>query len=297
MLSADSLLDLYGRHPDLLQSPVDPFVIGDTAYDTDASPVVMGVVNLSRDSTYRESIALTLESALRKARVQHAEGAHVIDIGAESTRGDADRVGEEAQIRQLVPVIEALHGEGIPVSVESYSPRVVEAGLRAGAGMINMTGRDPGDEILGMAADAGASVVMCFVPGTHARDGSSYSLMADPIPQLRDYFSERLEQARRLGVKSVAIDAGLGFFYGPDVSQPEKQRHQGQSLLNSFRLRDLGAPICQLMPHGFDFFEDRYRIGEAFFTVLARLGGVGIYRVHEVPDVVRVLRTMQQIPT
>ena len=57
----------------------------------------------------------------------------------------------------------------------------------------------------------------------------------------------------------------------------------------------MGVPICQLMPHGFDFFEDRYRVGEPFFSVVARLGGVGIFRVHEVPEVVRVLRTMDEL--
>ncbi|MFM8774760.1 MAG: dihydropteroate synthase [Actinomycetota bacterium] len=292
MLNVEALVELQQRFPGLIDAPVAPFVIDGQAYDTDATPVVMGVVNLSRDSTYRESIALTFESAVRKARVQSAEGAHVIDIGAESSRGDASRVDSQTQIKQLVPVIEALTAEGIATSVESYDLDVVRACLAAGAGTVNMTSRDPGDEILAQVAEAGASVVMCFLPGEHARDGAAYDLQDDPIPQLHDYFAERVASARALGVTSMAIDPGLGFFYGPHVPQPVKQRHQGQVLLHSFRLRDLGVPICQLMPHGFDFFEDRYRAGEPFFTVLARLGGVGIFRVHEVPEVVRVLRTM-----
>lgn len=297
MLTVGALVELQRQFPGLIDAPVAPFTIDGIAYDTDATPVVMGVVNLSRDSTYRESIALTFESAVRKARVQSAEGAQVIDVGAESSRGDASRVDPATQIKQLVPVIEALTAEGIATSVESYDVEVVRACLAAGAGMVNLTSRDPGDEILAQVAEAGATVVMCFLPGEHARDGSSYDLQDDPIPQLHDYFAARVARARELGVTSMAIDPGLGFFYGPQVSQPVKQRHQGQVLLNSFRLRDLGVPICQLMPHGFDFFEERYRAGEPFFTVLARLGGVGIYRVHEVPEVVRVLRTMNTLST
>ncbi len=295
MLSAAALVALQQRYPGLIDKPIAPFTLQGQSFDTDTNPVVMGVVNLSRDSTYRESVALTRESAIRKARVQFAEGAHVIDIGAESSRGDAARVDSASQIAQLVPVIEQLSSEGIPVSVESYDANVVAACLAAGACMVNMTSRDPGDAILEQVAAAGAAVILCFLPGEHARDGASYTLQDDPIPQLLEYFADRVARARELGVTSMAIDPGLGFYYGPHVSQPVKQRHQGQTLLHSFRLRELGVPICQLMPHGFDFFEDRYRVGEPFFTVLARLGGVGVYRVHEVPEVVRVLRTMNEL--
>lgn len=297
MLSVAALASLQQQFPGLIDAPIAPFAIDGVAYDTDITPVVMGVVNLSRDSTYRESIALSLETAVRRARVLTAEGAHVIDVGAESSRGDAERIDSATQIKQLVPVIEALVAEGIAVSVESYDAEVVRACLEAGAGMVNMTTRDPGDEILAEVAASGASVVMCFLPGVHARDGSHYQLHHDPIPQLHDYFAERVARARELGVRSMAIDPGLGFSYGPHVSQPVKQRLQGRLLAHSFRLRDLGVPICQLMPHGFDFFEDRYRVGEPFFTVVARLGGVGIFRVHEVPEVVRVLRTMDELST
>lgn len=295
MFSAVALRDLLQRYPDLLDAAVSPFTINGTAYDTDTTPVVMGVVNLSRDSTYRESIATTFETAVRKARVQSMEGAHLIDIGAESSRGDASRVDPAIQIKQLVPVIEALAADDVAVSVESYDVTVVQACLNAGASVVNMSSRDPGDEILHAAAEAGASVILCFLPGQHARDGASYSLADDPIPQVHDYFSERVERAREIGITSLAIDPGLGFFYGPDIDQRTKQRHQGQMLLNSFRLRDLGAPICQIMPHAFDFFEERYRAGEPFFTALARLGGVGVFRVHEVPEVVRALRLLNEL--
>ena len=295
MLSVASLAELQQRFPRLIDAPVAPFVIDGVAYDTDVTPIVMGVVNLSRDSTYRESIALTRESAVRRARVLAAEGAHLIDVGAESSRGDAERVDPTTQIKQLVPVIEELAAEGIPASVESYDLEVVRACLAAGAGTINMTTRDPGDEILAEVAAAGASVVLCFLPGVHARDGADIQLEDDPIPQLHDYFAARVARARDLGVTSMAIDPGLGFSYGPGVPQPVKQRYQALVLSHSFRLRGLGVPVCQLMPHGFDFFEDRYRVGEPFFAVLARLGGVGVFRVHEVPEVARVLRTMKEL--
>jgi dihydropteroate synthase len=255
------------------------------------------VVNLSRDSTYRESVAISIESAVRKAQLHILEGADVIDIGAESSRADASRVDAHNQIQRLVPVIEECRESGVPVSVESYGPDVVRACLDAGAGVLNLTGSDPNDEILAMAGERGASVVMCYVPGMHVRDGSPFTIHDDPIPPLIDHFGPRIERARALGVTSLALDPGLGFFYGAGITPQEKYLHQAQVLLHSFRLRALGLPVCQIMPHAFDLFEERFRVGEPFFTVLARFGGVGVFRVHEVPDVTRVLSAMGELST
>lgn len=295
MITAASIVRLQQEFPGLADAPIAPFTIGDVEYDTDNDPVVMGVVNLSRDSTYRESIAVSGESAVRRARLQFTEGAHVVDLGAESSRAVAARVGAQTQIDQLVPVIVQCREAGVPISVESYQPTVVEACLDAGAGVLNLTGSDPGDEMLAMAAERGASVVMCYVPGQHVRDGSPFTIHDDPIPPLVDHFGPRIERARALGVRSIAVDPGLGFFYGSDIGPREKYMHQAQVLMHSFRLRVLGEPVCQIMPHAYDLFEERYRAGEPFFAVLARLGGVGVFRVHEVPDVVRVLGAMNEL--
>ena len=295
MITAATIARLQSEYPGLLEAPVAPFVINGVAFDTDVEPVVMGVVNLSRDSTYRESIAVSGDSAVRKARLHFAEGANGVDLGAESSRADAARVGAASQIEQLVPVIEQLTALGVPTSVESYEPAVVEACLRAGAGVLNLTGSDPGDEMLAIAAENAASVVMCYVPGAHVRDGSPFTIHDDPIPPLVEHFGPRIERARALGVMSLALDPGLGFFYGASITPREKYLHQAQVLGHSFRLRSLGLPVCQIMPHAFDLFEERFHAGEPFFTVLARLSGVGVFRVHEVADVARVLVAMGEL--
>jgi len=71
-----------------------------------------------------------------------------------------------------------------------------------------------------------------------------------------------------------------------------RARHQAQVIINSFRLRTLGYPICHALPHAFDLFEDHFRTAEGFFAVLASLGGVSLMRTHEVAQVSRVLRAM-----
>lgn len=292
MITLAALADLANAHRAALEEPIANFVLAGRSFDTDHEPLVMGVVNLSRDSNYRESIAVGTASAVRKARVQHAQGAHVIDVGAESSRPDASRLGAAEQARTLVPVVEQLSADGIPVSIESYEPSVVRAGLEAGAKLVNLTGSQSDDEMFALAAEFDAAVVMCHVLGAHARDLDGSDVEDDPVPTMIDGFGRRIERARALGVTQVAIDPGVGFGFRMDDPN-SRARHQATTLVNSFRLRSLGVPICQALPHAFDIFEDHFRHAEGFFAVLAHLGGAGIYRTHEVPVINAVLEALR----
>ncbi len=297
MLTLLDLMQLAQEHRSDLDASVASFRIADRNFDTDLEPVVMGVVNLSRDSTYRESIAPTFDDALRRALIMQAQGANVIDVGAESSRADAARAGIDRQIEQLVPVIVALVEHGVPVSVESYELDVVRAALQAGASVVNLTGTKDEEAIYRVVAEHQASLVMCFTPGQTVRDDLEVRIHADPIPPLLEHFAPRIERAHSLGVDSLAVDPGLGFFYRSTVDPIRKTQHQAQVLLHSFRLRSLGVPVCQIMPHAFDVFQEEFRTAEGVFAVLGKLGGVGIMRVHEVPRVVATLRMMDVIGT
>ena len=107
MLDLTSLAALAARHADSLSHEVSSLCLAGRMHDLDADPLIMGVVNLSRDSTYRDSVAVSTDSAIRRARVQSAQGAGVVDLGAESSTLAAARIGATDQARALVPVIEA----------------------------------------------------------------------------------------------------------------------------------------------------------------------------------------------
>ena len=295
MLTLAALVELAGQYHSDLDRPVEPLVVGSRTFEVDVRPAVMGTINLSRDSTYRESIATSAESAIRKGRVMAAQGADFVDIGAESSTAKASRVGPNEQIALLVPVIEALTEQGVIVSAETYEPAVVRACLAAGAQILNLTGTAHHDEIYALAAEFGATVVMCYVGGANVRDITNVTVDDDPIPGLLEHFERRLAQARAAGVTSLVIDPGMGFFYGNLVDPMTRARHQSLLLLNTFRLRALGVPICNAMPHAFDIFEDQFRAAEGFFTVLGLLGGTSILRTHEVAQVSAVITAMQML--
>lgn len=297
MIDLRALAELAATYPDDVGLAVDPIVIRGRTFDTDERAMVMSVVNLSHDSTYRSSIAPTLADAAPRGRVHAAQGADVVDVGAESTTTKAARITAADQIAQLVPVVEELSDDGILVSTESYDVEVVAATLKAGAALVNLTGSAQDDPIFELAAEHDAAVLICHTEGPNPRDLEGADLTADVIPRMLDGFADRLDRARELGVTALLIDPGAGFHFGVAQTAQERLAHQTHMLLHAFRLRRLGVPICQSVPHGFGLFQDEFRTGEAFFTTLARLGGAGMIRTHEVPRVVPVLRALRELPT
>jgi dihydropteroate synthase len=292
VITLAALAALAEAHPSDLDHRVGPLRIGDRSFDVDSRPVIMGTVNLSRDSTYRESIAVSTDSAVRKAAVMAAEGADIVDIGAESSTVRAARVDASTQVAGLIPVIERLVKEGILVSVETYQPDVVSAALEAGATVLNMTGVEHQERMLDMAAEHGATVILCYSGAANVREVTDVSVDADPIPGLREHFARRIDHARMRGVERVVIDPGMGFYYGNLTDPIVRARHQAQVMLGAFRLRSLGVPLCNALPHAFDLFEEQFRTAEGFYAVLALLGGTGVLRTHEVPQVRAVVAAM-----
>lgn len=295
MLSLSGLADLVEAHRATVGLPVEDLRIGDRVVDVNARPVIMGTVNLSRDSTYRESVAVSTQSAVRKACVMTAEGADIVDVGAESSTARAARVSAADQIETLLPVVEQCVAAGVTVSVETYEPEVVRACLSAGAAVLNMTGVQHEDEMLTLAAEHEATVILCYSQGSDVREITDVNLDSDPVPGLLDHFSARISHARELGVARLVIDPGMGFYYGNLTDPLTRARHQAQVLLHSFRLRELGLPVCNALPHAFDIFEEHFRTAESFFAVLASLGGTHVLRTHEVPQVSAVVRAMQAL--
>ncbi|HPU56572.1 MAG TPA: dihydropteroate synthase [Verrucomicrobiota bacterium] len=293
MLDIEYLADLLSRHPEAARAPVRSFSIGGRAFDFNAAPAIMGVINLSPDSWYRESVCLNTESAVQRGRVLAAQGADIIDLGAESTLAYAARVDEAQQNSKLLPVLRALREAGVLVSVETYNAAVSRACLEAGANILNLTAADPDAEVYRMAADHGAAVILCYVQGKNVREVGDFDFTADPIAPMHEYFARRIDAAQRNGVERIFIDPGLGFYYRNLQDSAVRVRHQMTVFLNTFRLRTLGVPICHALPHAFEYFREEVRCAEPFFAVLAALGGTSLFRTHEVPRIRAVLETLR----
>lgn len=274
------------------EQPVASFRLGETVFDTDERALIQAVVNLSPDSSYRTSIAPDTASAIRKSLVAVAEGADFVDLGAESTNERAGRVSAEDQFRVLEPVVRELHAAGVVTSVESYYPQVVERLVEAGAGVINLTGTADDDAMFGIAADSGASLILCYVPGRDVRQESALPPGPAGLAEVVAHLRPRLERALELGVASIAVDPGIGFSYGNLRDPAMRLAAQSQYLLLGGTLRQLGYPVLQSLPNAFAVFQEHYRAAEGYFAMLALLGRAGLLRVHEVGHVRAVRSAM-----
>jgi dihydropteroate synthase len=292
MLTLEYLAELLEQNRAATQVKVKEFSIGSRHFNFNSRPSIMGVINLSSDSWYRESVCLTTESAIRRGTVLQAQGADIVDLGAESTLAQAARVDEGVQNSKLLPVIKALHATNILLSVETYQPAVTRSCLEAGAKVLNLTGTEGSDELFRLAAAHGAAVIICYVQGKNVREVGDFDLNAEPVTAMRDFFGRQIESAVRNGVEKIILDPGLGFYYRNLVDSAIRVRHQMKVFLNTFRLRELGFPVCHALPHAFEYFGEEVRCAEPFFAVLAALGKTDLFRTHEVPRTRAVLQTM-----
>jgi dihydropteroate synthase len=293
VLKLEHLSELLEKNRAAVFARVREFSIGGKKFNFNSQPAIMGVVNLSPDSWYRESVCLSAEAAIQRGKILTAQGADIVDIGAESTVLNAARENDSSQKSKLIPVIKQLRAEKILVSVETYSPKVARAALEAGANVLNLTGTMASKEIFKMVAAHDAAVVICFVQGKNVREVGDFDLNADPVEMMRHYFSRQIEIAQRNGAEKILLDPGLGFYYLNLQDSAVRIRHQMNIFLNTFRLRELGFPVCHALPHAFEFFRDEVRCAEPFFAVLAVLGKTDLFRTHEVPRVKAVLDTMK----
>ena len=292
MLRLEDIRELAECYSTDLAFEVASFDIGGREFDFNSQSYMMGVVNLSADSWYRESVCLSYESAVKRGLTLREQGAALVDLGAESSLLDAARADVSLQNSRLVPVVRELSSKGVLVSAETYLPTVARACLDAGASVLNITGPEHAPVLYELAAEFEATVIICHVQGSNVREVDDLKLDDDPIPAMSDYFVKETEAATKAGVSRILIDPGLGFYYRNLRDSEKRVRYQMRTFLNTFRLRSLGWPVCHALPHAFDYFREEVRCAEPFFAVLAALGKTNLLRTHEVPRTRAVLETM-----
>lgn len=175
-------------------------------------PLLMGIVNITPDSFSDGNHYLQADAAIAHAKQLIADGADILDIGAESTRPGAEPVALDEELRRLLPVIEGLRALNVPISVDTFKPAVMRAVLAAGADIINdIAGfRDPES----IAAVAGTNCGLCVMhmqgePRTMQQQPSYQDLHLE----VKNFLSDRVQALSSAGVapQRIMLDPGLGF--------------------------------------------------------------------------------------
>lgn len=253
-------------------------------------PAVMGVLNVTPDSFSDGGQFITPEQALAQARKLIAEGADIIDIGAESTRPYGSQpVTADDELVRLKPVLAEVVALGVPVSIDSMKSDVVAWALDQGAAIAN--------DVWGLQRDAGMAPLIAArgVPVIimHNRDRADASI--DIMRDIAAFFERSLEIAARAGIASdrIVLDPGIGFGKTPEQSMMALAR---LAELDAFHLPVLvGASrkrfISTVVPS-----EPQQRIGGSLAAhLIAAQNGARIIRAHDVAETVQALRVAAAI--
>lgn len=254
-------------------------------------PIVMGVLNITPDSFSDGGRFLDPAAAIDQARRMIAEGADVLDIGAESTRpyGGAVAVPIAEEVGRLAPVLPAVVALGVPVSIDTMKAEVAAWALAAGAAIVN--------DVWGLQRDSGLARVVAehAVPVIimHNREAADPSI--DIIADICAFFSRSLDIAARAGIarQSIVLDPGIGFGKTPEQSVTAIARLPE---LGSFGLPLLvGASRKRFIDKVSPAPPDQRLGGSIAAHLLAVAGGAAIIRTHDVAETVQALRVAAAI--
>ena len=254
-------------------------------------PAVMGVLNVTPDSFSDGGQFIAPDDALARARAMIADGADIIDIGAESTRPykGAQAVTTEEELRRLKPVLADVVALGVPVSIDSMKSEVVAWALDQGAAIAN--------DVWGLHRDGGMATLVAArkipVVVMHNRDGVDPAI--DIMQDMIAFFQRSLDIAAKAGIAQadIVLDPGIGFGKTPEQSMTALARLNELSLFGLPVL--VGASrkrfIASVSPS-----EPQQRLGGSIAAhLVAAQRGARIVRTHDVAETLQALRVATAI--
>jgi dihydropteroate synthase len=179
-------------------------------------PLIMGVINVTPDSFSDGGHHFDTERAVEHALCLIEEGADLLDIGGESTRPGAAPVDLAEERRRVLPVLKALAGGKVPVSVDTRKPELMREALAAGADMVNDVGALAAPGALEAVAASPAAVCLMHMRGDPGTMQASPSYR-DVVREVREYLAGRIAEAERAGVRRDRIVADPGFGFGKNL--------------------------------------------------------------------------------
>lgn len=200
-------------------------------------PVIMAIINVTPDSFSGDGLAGAVDLAVRRAEQALAEGAGILDIGGESSRPGAASISLDDELERVIPVVQALVGLGVPVSVDTVKPGVMRAAIQAGASIINDINALRAPEAMAAVAESDVGVCLMHMQG-EPRSMQQAPRYDDIVPEVDSFLLEQARQLEVLGVdrSRIALDPGFGF---------------GKSLTHNLQLfrgmPDLGARAYPLL--------------------------------------------------
>lgn len=271
------------------------FQIKGRVYSLD-KPKIMGILNLTPDSFFEGSrVRLEEKMILNTAEKMISEGADFLDIGGYSTRPGALDISMEEEVQRVVPAISLIKRE-FPetlISVDTFRSGVAKHAVESGADLINdISAGNLDSQMLAAVAQLNVPYIAMHMKGT-PQTMQEEAIYQDLIPEILYYFSQKLEQFSKLGIKDVIIDPGFGF---------AKTREQNFQLLRDLkRFNALGLPILagvsrkSMIYKTLQINPSEALNGTTALNMFALSQGANILRVHDVKEAKETVTLFEQL--
>lgn len=271
--------------------------IGERVFDVSRHGLIMGVLNVTPNSFSDGGKFLAADKAIQRGLQMAAEGAHIIDVGGESTHPGSQPVTVAEELRRVIPVIEAFSRKlDVPISIDTSKAEVARAAIQAGASIVNdTTGGRGHDQMLPLIAETKSAFIIMHMQGT-PRTMQIEPRYTDVIAEISEFFRQQYAYAIGLNIDPMAIafDPGIGFGKTLEhnldlLAYLERLRVHDRALVvgvsrKSFLGKLIGSPEIR----------DRLTPGLAL-TSLLRARGADVFRVHDVKENVYALQVTEAI--
>ncbi len=257
---------------------------------------VMGILNLSPDSFYSGNRSSNPDDVLRSAEQMVEDGAHILDVGAESTRPGTKEISVELELKRLLPVISKLASRfRVQISVDTSKFEVADVVLQEGATLINdVTGLRKGKQMSETVSRHGAGIVIMHMQGTpeSMQNNPEYN---DVGTEVLSFLRESVKTAESAGIipESIAVDPGIGFGKTLNhnlalIARLGQLKELKKKILLGVSRKSFIGKILDLE------VEDRLE-GSLAAGIAGVMNGADILRVHDVAATVRAVRVAQAI--
>lgn len=260
--------------------------IGNKEFDVSSNCYIMGILNVTPDSFSDGGRFNNIDAALRQTEKMIKEGMDILDIGGESTRPGYTKISDDEEIQRTAPVIEAVKSRfDVPISLDTYKYKVAEAGILAGADLIN--------DIWGLKYDSGEMASLIAKSGAacclmHNRENMDYnSYFDDVISDMEE--TVRIADGAGIARDKIILDPGVGF------AKTYENNLEAIDRIDEFRER-LGFPVLlgasrkSVIGLTLDLPSDERLEGTIALSVIGAMKGASFLRLHDIKENVRAVK-------
>jgi dihydropteroate synthase len=260
-----------------------------------STPKVMGILNITPNSFFDGGKYKNENELLERVQKMLNEGADFIDVGAYSSKPNAEFVSEEEEISRIIPVVNLLlkHFPDIILSIDTFRAGVAKVCIENGAAIINdISAGKLDDKMLETVAEFQVPYIMMHMKGT-PQTMQTFTQYDDIIKEMMFYFSERIAFARALGINDLIVDPGFGF------AKTLEQNYEVIKKMELFQMLELpllvGISRKSMIYKTLETNAESALNGTTFLNTIALTKGAKILRVHDVKEAVECVRLFNKL--